>query len=380
MKKKLLAVLISVCTVASLAGCSGGKLSDDYITINKYKGLEVAKVETTEVTDDDVETQISSNLTTASVTTPVTDRASQEGDTVNITATTDFENGNLTDRDVEIGSGTLIPANGDYKGFEDQLIGHKAGDTFEVEAKFGDDYSQADLAGQVKKWSVTMNSVSLVTVPELTDDWVKENSDTSKTVEDYKKEVKKSLEDSAAASADSDLQSAVMTALLADDNVTVSKYPDGAVDDTVKEMTTYYENMATQYGMEFTDFLSQYFNMTEDDFTKQVQTASESTVKQDLACELIAKKKNLTPSDAEYKKEYAKYAEDFNYEDADAIVEQVGEEQLKKVILQQKVAEYLAENCVQVEAADTSTTNSTTDTSTTGTSTTDTSTTDDSSK
>lgn len=363
MKKKLLAVAMCAVAVVSLAGCSG-KISNEYITINQYKGLEVAKVEETEITDDDVESQVQSNLEATAITEDVTDRASEDGDTVNISATTDFENGNLDNTDIEIGSGSLIGANGDYKSFEDQLIGHNVGDTFDVTAQFPDDYEQsAELAGQAKTWSVTINSISKSTTPELTDEWVEANSEESKTVDEYKEEVKKTLEENNTSSTNSTLQSEVLAALL--EQVEVKKYPDGDVEDQVSEMTEYYQSYAEQYGMEFADFLEQQLGMTEDEFTTQLQSAAEDTVKQTLAVELLADKKNLEPSDKQYQEEYEKLASDYGYEDVDSLIEAAGEDTLKRMILQEKVADYLIESCVQVEeddATDSSTSTSTEDT------------------
>ena len=83
MKKRILAVILSVCVAASMTGCST-ELSNEYITIKQYKGLEVAQVEKTEVTDEMVESEISSRLEQASVTEDITDRAVENGDTVNI--------------------------------------------------------------------------------------------------------------------------------------------------------------------------------------------------------------------------------------------------------------------------------------------------------
>ncbi|MDD3402113.1 MAG: trigger factor [Hespellia sp.] len=350
MKKKLVAVAVSLMAVVSLAGCSG-KLSNDNITINKYKGLEVEEVATTEVTDDDVDAQVQSNLEAAATKEEITDRAVEDGDTANINFSSDFENSSGENYDLTIGSNSFIAANGDYKGFEEQIIGHKIGETFNIEVKFPEDYQEAEMQNVVKTFSVTINSISKTKTPELTDKWVASNSEKSKTVEEYKKEVKKSLEADNESTTTSTLRSEVISSLL--EQVEVTKYPDGEVEDQVTEMTDYYKDYAEQYQMEFADFLEQQLGMTEDDFNSEVQTASEQTVKQKLAIQLIADKKHLTPSDKEYEEEYEKLAEDYGYTDVDSLKEAAGEDTLKNMVLQQKVADYLIESCVQVEKSDT---------------------------
>ena len=110
--------------------------------------------------------------------------------------------------------------------------------------------------------------------------------------------------------------------------------------------------MAEAYGAEFADFLSGYMNMTEEEFKEKAQEVAETAVKRDLACQLLAEKKNLEPSEKEYEELAKTYAEQSNYEDVEAFKKEVGEDVVKSAALQQKVAEYLAENCVQVEAND----------------------------
>ncbi|SHK20414.1 trigger factor [Hespellia stercorisuis] len=369
MKKKLITLLAGLCAVSMLAGCSstGGKLSNDNVTISQYKGLEVEKVSATEVTDDMVESQISSNLQGKATTEEITDRAVESGDTAVIDYTgkidgTEFDGGSAKDYSLLIGSGSFIGANGDSKGFEEQIIGHNIGETFDITVQFPDDYTNTDYAGKKAVFTITIKSISISTAPELTDKWVKENSEESKTVAEYKKEVKKELEKNYEDSTKESLKSEVIDALL--EKTEVKKYPEDDVKSQVDEMTDYYKSMAESYGMEYTDFLNQYLGMTEDDFTTQVKTAAQDTVKKNLACQLIADKKKLNLSDKEYKAEYKTLAENYGYESTDDLIDQVGEDTLKQIVLQDKVADYLVESCVQVEATETTDEQTTTDTTT----------------
>ena len=192
MKKKLTVLAAGICALSLLlTGCSS-EISNDYVTITKYKGVEIDKVDADAISDNDVETQINSVLQSKSTTTEVTDRAAQTGDTVTIDYEGKkdgeaFKGGTATDAQLTLGSGQFID------GFEDGVVGHNIGDTFDLDLTFPENYGNEDLAGQAVVFTVTLKGISQTDVPELTDEFVQSVSDTSKTVEEYKKEIKKSL-------------------------------------------------------------------------------------------------------------------------------------------------------------------------------------------
>ena len=137
--------LAAIAVTVSVAGCGGdGKLSNDYVTVNQYKGLEIAKVEKKEVSDDDVEQTIQSRLLSSGKTDGLTkDGAAEDGDWVNIDYSgsvdgTAFDGGTSTGYDLQLGSGTFLAATDDYKGFEEQIVGHKAGEEFDIQVQFPD--------------------------------------------------------------------------------------------------------------------------------------------------------------------------------------------------------------------------------------------------
>lgn len=350
MKKNWMALAVCGILAISMTGCSS-ELSNDYITINQYKELEVAQVEVTEVTDDDVESAIETNL--ASAQTEVTDRAAEEGDTVDIDYVgsvdgVEFDGGSATGASLELGSGTYIGANGDYEGFEDQIIGHTTGENFDITVQFPSDYSSTDLADKVAVFNITLNTI--YETPELTDEWVQANSDESETVEEYQEEVRQQQEESAEETQMSSLKSEVREALL--EQIEVKEYPEDEVDEQYQEIVDYYTSYAEVYGMELEDFLSTYMGMTEEEFEEEAQSVAQDAVATKLAYELIAEKENLTPSDEEYEERTAEYAETYGYDDVDTFVEDYGEDVIQEAILQDVVEEYLVEHCVQVESTD----------------------------
>lgn len=356
MKKKIVAIMVSMMLAVSVIGCSG-EISNDYVTITQYKDLEVPQAASTEITEEKVTNVIQSNLELAAEKETITDRAAQDGDTVNMdyTGTVDgvaFEGGTAAGATIELGENNgYIGATGDYKGFAEQIVGHSTGEEFDITVQFPEEYN-AELAGKVANFHIKINEIYQMKTPELTDAWVKENSEKSKTVEEYKKEIKKQLEDENQESVDGELQNAVMEVFL--EKVEVKKYPKGEVEEQIQQVTDYYKEIAGAYGMEFEDFLTTYMNgMTLEEFNKQAEEAAQNVVKRNEAVKLLAEKRHLEPSEKEYEEAIKKYAEEAGAEDLDAFKEQYGEEVLKQTVLLEKVAEYLADNCIQVESSTT---------------------------
>ena len=226
MKKKVAMLLTGVMAVSlMMTGCQSAKgLETENVKISVYKGVEVDKVDKpSEVTDDDVNTQIQSVLDENSTTEEVTGRAVKKGDTATIDFVGKmngeaFDGGSSTDYPLEIGSNSFID------GFEDSIIGHNAGDTFDWNGKFPENYGSSDLAGKDVTFTITVKSISKKKTPKLTDKFVKKVSKESKTVKEYKEEVKKSLEEDNEKTYNDSLQQAAWQKVL--DNTKVKKYPE----------------------------------------------------------------------------------------------------------------------------------------------------------
>ena len=181
-----------------LVGCSSSSTYGKYMTLGEYKGLEISKIKT-EITDDDLEQEISYTLDDNTEYFE-TDRAAQNGDMVNITYSStmngeEFDGGSGEDMDIELGAGYL---EGDIlQDAESEIIGMKADDTKEMDLTIPENYYFDDsLAGQKIHVTLTVNSVSEIKRPELTDEFVASISDFD-TVDAYKEDLKKSLEASA---------------------------------------------------------------------------------------------------------------------------------------------------------------------------------------
>lgn len=113
MKKRIVSMMLAAMVALSVVGCGSKTLSNDYVTVKQYKGLEVAQVEKVEVTDEQVEQSVQANLNAAAEKEPIKDRAAEKGDWVNIDYTgyiddVAFEGGTATGSDLELGSGSFI--------------------------------------------------------------------------------------------------------------------------------------------------------------------------------------------------------------------------------------------------------------------------------
>ena len=349
MKRKTIMMITGLMTVAMLlSGCAGNDASNEYITVGGYKEVEVPDLtEPEEITEDDVDSYIESVLANNTTKEQITDREVKSGDTVNIDFVgkmngEEFDGGSSQGWDLEIGSGSFI------EGFEDSVIGHKAGDKYDWNGKFPDDYGNTEYAGKDVTFTITVNYICGADIqPELTDEFVQTVSDTAKTVEEYRKEIMDQLTNNNTTDYKTSLQENAWEAVL--EKVEIKKYPEGAVEAEVEKITTYYQNAAQAYGVEFEDFLSTYYGMTEEDFNEQVQKAAEDTVKQKLMAEAIAKKENLVPTDEEYQAEYEKMAEEYGYDSAQELIDVATEEELQSIILIERVKEFLAEHAIQVK-------------------------------
>ena len=353
MKKKIIVAAVAAMAAIALVGC-GNELSNEYVVVEKYKGLEIPKSEAAEVTEEEVEQAIQANLQGTAESVPVTGRAAQTGDWVNIDYTgyvdgVAFDGGTAQGQSLQLGSGTYIGASGEYEGFEDQIEGHQTGDEFDITVQFPENYS-ADMAGKVADFHIVLNEIYTENIPELTDEWVMANSEGAKTVEEYRDEIRDQIEENADMTAESEMAQAAWDALM--ENVEVKKYPQESEDKQIEQAKEQYVQLAELYGTTLEDLLETQFMTTEEEFNEMLKESAQESAAFDEAVKLIADKENLTLSDKEYEEKIAEYAKEYGM-GVDEYKEQIGEELLKNTILRETVVDYLIKECVQVEQSGT---------------------------
>lgn len=310
---------------------------DDYITLGNYKGLEVDYVEPQDVSQQDIEDRIADELDSASTQEEVTDRAAENGDWVNIDFCgsidgVEFEGGTAEDYDLELGSGDFID------GFEEQLVGTKAGDHVDVKVTFPEDYGDDSLNGKEAVFAVDVNSVYTQSKPEYNDDFVASVSSKSKTTVEYEQEIAEEMkEENEKSSKDTAIYEVVAAAV---ENAEMKDYPIDLYNACYTSTVTTYLQYADMFGMELNDFLEQYTENGADD----LKSEAENQVKEILVVQAIAKAEGLELSEDEYKQQLADRAVENGYSTAEAMEADCGAFSAKADVRLAKVGQFLFDN------------------------------------
>lgn len=349
MSKKTATVLLAgvLAGALCLTGCATSKgLETKNLKITKYKGVEVDKVaKPKEVTDKAVDAAVEASLKAKATKKEITDRAVEKGDTVKIDFVGKingeaFQGGSAQDYSLVIGSGSFIP------GFEDSVIGHNIGETFDWNGKFPDNYTP-EYAGKEVTFTITVKGITQSEVPELTDKVVKTLSETSKTVKEYKKEVKKNLEKEAKKNYDNTLSQKVWEQVMK--NTTVKSYPEKKVQEFKDKFIKRYKDMASNYGKDYETMIKEQMNKSVEDFEKEVAKIAESSVKQSMVTEAIAKEEGIKFSGKEYEKQLKEIAKNYGYSSVKELKKVAPKEDLEDIVQNKLVKEWLVKHCVQVE-------------------------------
>ena len=311
-------------------------------TIEGYKGIEV-KRNVAPVSDDAVNSEIARIQDRNARTEEVTDRAAQLGDTVNIDYEgfkdgVAFAGGKADGHNLELGSGSFIP------GFEDQIVGHNVGESFDIELSFPADYHAEELAGAAVTFKINLNGISTKILPELDDDFAKDVSEFD-TMDEYKADVRAKLEADAAKRADADVENQIIEALT---EKLVAEIPEPMIVAETENFVRDYDNRLRMQGLKLDDYLK-YTGMSLDDIRAQMRPRAESQVKVRLALEKIAALENITATDEDVEAELSKLAEAYNME-LDRVKALVDPADVKADVCIQKAVELVKANAVITEA------------------------------
>ena len=324
---------------------------ESMVKLGEYKGLTYTETDVS-VSDDEVESQINSTLTAHATAEQITDRAVEDGDTVNIDFEgkidgKTFDGGTASGASLTIGSGTFID------GFEDGLIGVKPGDKTTLKLKFPDEYkTNTDLAGKDVTFYVTVNYIKGDDiVPELDDDFVKGlNIDGVSNVKEYRAYVKSQLQANKESEAEKSKQSELLQQAV--DNAEIKEIPEELVTQYATQYTDYYKQYASYFGLELSDFLTQYMNQTEEEFNQSAQDYGKERAGYMLVVSAIAKAEKVDV-DALYDEKVAQYAEQSGYADAATLEKDYSKRYLNQIIINEEVQNILEENAKAVAPAET---------------------------
>ena len=313
------------------------------VSIEGYKGIEVKRT-VAPVSDDAVNTEIARIQERNARTEEITDRAAALGDTVNIDYEgfkdgVAFAGGKADGHNLELGSGSFIP------GFEDQIVGHTVGESFDINLSFPADYHAEELAGAAVTFKINLNGISTKLLPELDDDFAKDVSEFD-TLDEYKADVRAKLEADAAKRADNEVENQIIEALT---EKLVAEIPEPMIAAETENFVRDYDNRLRMQGLKLDDYLK-YTGMSLDDIRAQMRPRAESQVKVRLALEKIAALENITASDEDVEAELTKLSEAYNME-LDRVKALVDPADVKADVCIQKAVELVKANAVITEAA-----------------------------
>jgi len=269
------------------------------VELGEYKGIEVEK-ETVKVLQADVKAELN-RMAQRNARTETVERKAKKNDTVDIDFEgfvdgVPFEGGKAEHHELTLGSGAFIP------GFEDQLIGCKAGDEKDVVVTFPEEYHAKELAGKEATFKCKVHKVEETILPEIDDEFAKDVSDTCETLDDLKAERQEA--------ADNAFEEKVLDAVI---DGMKADIPAAMIDSQVDTIVQDFGYRLQMQGMG----LEQYLKMTGTEmgaFRAMFQSQAERQVKTRLALQKVVELEGITVSDTELEEEYAKMAEQYKME------------------------------------------------------------------
>lgn len=310
------------------------------VELGEYKGLKATK-KSTKVTADEVKAELARMQEQNSTVSDVDDRAVKENDIVVI----DFEGfvdgkafdgGKAEKYELTIGSNQFIP------GFEDQIIGHKIGDKFDVNVKFPEDY-QADLASKDAVFKIKLHGIKVKDVPALDDEFAKDVSEFD-TLDELKKDIKKQLEKRKNDDAENELHNTLLEEVA---KGIKAEIPEAMIEKTIDDDVNEYSYRLQSQGLKLETYLK-YTGMDMKGFREGFKERAETQVRLNLALEKIIEKEKIEVTEEDIEAEYKKYADAYNM-DIDTIKKAVSAESLKPELASRKAIDLIVDSAVVTE-------------------------------
>ena len=309
------------------------------VKLGQYKGVTVTKAEIN-VTDEEIDNALETERQKNSRMVTVTDRAAAEGDTAVIDYEgfcdgVAFDGGKAENHGLVLGSHSFIDT------FEDQIVGHVAGDEFDVNVTFPEEYHAADLAGKPAVFKVKVNEIKVKELPELNDEFAQDVSECD-TLEEYKEELKarlvKEKENEAKRAKEDEAIAKIIEA-------SEMEIPEAMIETQCENMLNEFAQRIAQSGLSMDQYM-QFSGLTIDKLKEQVRPEAETRIKSSLVLEQIAKEENFEITEEEIEAEIAKMAAQYGME-ADKLKEYMGEAEktsMKRDLAVMKAVELIMAN------------------------------------
>ncbi len=306
------------------------------VKLCKYRAMKVAKEEV-EVTAEDIEAELKKNANKNSRQVSV-DRAAELDDTANIDYEgfvdgVAFEGGKDTSYDLKLGSGSFIP------GFEEQVVGHKAGEEFDINVTFPEEYHAEDLAGKPAVFKIKLNSVTVTELPELDDDYAKDFTE-FETLDEYKASLKEEILSKKQEEADSKRFEAIIDKMIDKCEVQLS---DAIITTRAEQMIDEMAQNLQYQGLSIEQYM-QYMGTDRNGLREQMKENAEKNVRTDLIVDAVMKAEGVEVTEEDMEDFYTDLAKQYNMEAAKIKEYMAGQEdQIKKDLGRRKTAKLLNE-------------------------------------
>ena len=312
------------------------------VTLGQYKGLEAPKAEVN-VTDEDVENRLNEMADRNSRLVSV-EREIQKGDTADIDFEgfdngVPFDGGKGENFDLEIGSGSFVP------GFEDQLVGMKAGEEKDIDITFPENYTP-ELAGKPVVFHVKVNEVKVKEVPAVDDEFAKDVSEFD-TLKELKADIKKKMTAERTEAAQRAFEDVLMAKVA---EGVEAEIPHEMVELQAERMMEQFKQQLAAQGIPFDQYLKM-TGTTEADFRKQADGPAAEQVKMDLAVEAIIKAEGLEATDEDVENELKNVAEKYGM-DLETVKKYLRPEDVKEQVIREKAVKVVADSAVAVAPAE----------------------------
>ncbi len=306
------------------------------VTVKEYKGLNVTK-EVKSVTDEDVNNEIENVRSRNSRVVDVEGRSVENGDiaVIDFDGYVDgvaFEGGKSENYNLTIGSGSFIP------GFEEQIIGHNVGDSFDVNVTFPTEYHASELAGKEAVFKIVLHAIKFNELPTLDDEFAKDVSEFD-TLDEYKADVKAKLENKNVKAAENAVEEQLINALI--ENLE-AEIPAPMFENEAENFVRDYDSRLRMQGLDLNTYCK-YTGQTLDSLREQFKPMAERQVKTRLALEKIVELEGITASEEEINNEYENLAKAYGMT-ADKVKELVDADAIKADLCVKKAVDFVKEN------------------------------------
>lgn len=310
------------------------------VEVEGYKGIEVEKKAAPKILTKDVDERIKAIQEQNARLVTSEDGKAEKGDVVDIdfegyVDSEKFDGGTAQGVELEIGKGQFIA------GFEDQIIGHKVGEEFEINVTFPETYHVASLASKPAVFKTKLNKIQKKDLPVVDDEFVKDVSE-FENLEDFKKDIKKKLSDEAKAKNERETETEVMDKFL---ELIKAEIPEALVKNKAFELVREFEYRLKSQGIALKDYMA-YTGLTVEKMVENFMPEAEKTVKVGLGLKKVAELEKINVSDEEIEKEYEAIAKAYSLkpEQAKRLVPAEG---LKKDMISRKTVEFICKNAAK---------------------------------